>query len=91
MCTYMLCILVSVCSILSAPADRMKVMMMAAAPGKYKSQLDCFLTTARKQGLLAFYEGFFAMWMRIAPWVMIFFICLENIERLIDCVFLNSC
>jgi hypothetical protein len=76
---------------LAAPADRMKVMMMAAAPGKYKSQLDCFLSTLRKQGFLAFYKGFMAMWMRVAPWVMIFFICLENIEFMIDCVFLGSC
>lgn len=80
-----------VASVLAAPVDRMKVMMMAAAPGKYKGQLDCFITNVRKQGFMSFYKGFFAMWLRVAPWVMLFFICLERVEYMIGCVFQGVC
>lgn len=31
----------------------------------YKSSIDCFLKTARQEGFLAMYKGFFPAWIRM--------------------------
>lgn len=42
---------------IGSPVDVVKSRMMGAPAGMYKGMLDAFIQTARKDGILAFYNG----------------------------------
>lgn len=67
-----------VASLTATPPDRIKIILMAAEPGLYSGVVDCFVKTARAQGLMGLYKGFLANWYRMAPWNLLFFIVLEQ-------------
>ena len=46
----------------------------------YKGVLDCILNTYKKEGLFAFYKGFFPMWCRQSSWQFTFWVTYENLK-----------
>lgn len=48
----------------------------------YKNSLDCFIKTAKYEGVLALYKGFIPTWVRLGPWNMIFFMAYEQLKKL---------
>jgi len=49
----------------------------------YKGVMDCLLSTARHEGVLALWKGFTPTFCRLGPWNVIFFMTLEQF-RLLD-------
>lgn len=47
--------------------------------GKYNGVLDCFVKTARNEGLLAFYNGFMPNFARLGSWNIAMFLMLEQV------------
>jgi hypothetical protein len=50
--------------------------------GKYAGVLDCFVKTARNDGLLAFYNGFLPNFARLGSWNIAMFLMLEQVRWL---------
>jgi solute carrier family 25 uncoupling protein 8/9 len=59
-----------------SPFDVIKTRMMNKSV-HYNGFIDCVTKTARQEGLLAFYNGFTANFMRIGTWNIVMFITLE--------------
>ena len=62
-----------------SPLDVIKTRMMNANP-PYKSIVDCVKRTVAEDGVMAFYSGFTANFMRIGSWNVLMFITLEQIK-----------
>lgn len=76
-----------VASIVSNPVDVIKTRMMNMKVGQYKHIGDCIYTTLKTEGFSAFYKGFIPTLGRTAPYVMVMFVTMEqlnNIFRFID-------
>ena len=65
-----------------SPFDVVKTRMMSAAV-PYKGVIDCVSQTIRKEGPMAFYNGFTANFMRIGTWNIVMFVTLEQIKKAI--------
>ena len=52
--------------------------------GKYKGVIDCFIKTARTDGLLAFYKGFGPNFVRLGSWNVIMFLTLEQVGSWVE-------
>lgn len=66
-------------SLLSLPFDMMKSRMQDA--GRYKGFVDCFTTVLTKEGILSFWTGFGAYYMRTAPNAMIILMSTQPITQ----------
>jgi solute carrier family 25 (mitochondrial uncoupling protein), member 8/9 len=62
-----------------SPFDVVKTRMMSG--GQYKGAIDCIVKTFRNDGILAFYKGFTANFLRNASWNITMFITLEQIKK----------
>jgi len=47
----------------------------------YKSSVDCFMKTVKKEGFWALYKGFFPTWIRMGPWSLTFWLSYEKIRK----------
>jgi hypothetical protein len=74
-----------IASAVSAPIDRAKTLIMAS-PGTYSGILDCLSDVFVKQGLVGLYKGFFATWLRLAPFTILFFLSFEYFKSLLATV-----
>lgn len=48
--------------------------------GRFKGVLDCFVQTARQDGLGAFYKGFLPNFARLGSWNVAMFLVLEQMK-----------
>ena len=76
----------SICSgfaaaICCTPADVIKSRLMKTN-SEYKGILDCFSKTVKNEGFLALYKGFIPVWLRLAPWQIIFWTSYEQLRKL---------
>ena len=76
----------SICSGFSAaicctPADVIKSRLMKTN-SEYKGIIDCFTKTIKNEGLLALYKGFIPVWLRLAPWQIIFWTSYEQLRKI---------
>ena len=71
-----------VASAVSAPIDRAKTLIIAS-PDTYSGIADCLSDVFVKQGLVGLYKGFFATWLRLAPFTVLFFISFEYFKSLL--------
>lgn len=84
------------CAFLSLPFDMLKTrlqnMKIDPKTGEkpYKNVLDCGVKILRKEGLFAFWRGFFTFYARCAPHAMIILMMREQIYKLYDGVFDTS-
>tara|TARA_B100001564_G_scaffold297285_1_gene263008 strand:- start:411 stop:1250 length:840 start_codon:yes stop_codon:yes gene_type:complete len=76
----------SICSgfaaaICCTPADVIKSRLMKTN-SEYKGIIDCFSKTVKNEGPFALYKGFTAVWLRLAPWQIIFWLSYEKLRKL---------
>lgn len=63
------------------PADVIKSRLMKTN-SEYNGIIDCFTKTVKNEGPLALYKGFTAIWLRLAPWQVIFWLSYEQLRKL---------
>ncbi|KAK5640924.1 hypothetical protein RI129_009471 [Pyrocoelia pectoralis] len=74
-----------VAACMGTPADVIKTRVMnqpvdSDGRGKlYKSSIDCFIKTTKREGFKALYKGFFPIWLRMAPWSLTFWLSYEEV------------
>lgn len=75
-------------SLVTSPVDtvRTRVMNQPVDPVSrrgqlYSNSLDCALKTAKLEGVLALYKGFFAQWLRVGPHTTISLVCFEALRH----------
>lgn len=66
-----------------SPVDVVKSRMMGAKPGEYSNIIDCFIKTAKNDGILAFYKGFMPNFGRLGSWNVVMFLTLEQVKKLV--------
>ncbi len=76
----------SICSGFAAavcctPADVIKSRLMKTDT-EYKGLIDCFTKTVKNESPLALYKGFLSVWLRLAPWQIIFWTSYEQLRKL---------
>ena len=49
---------------------------------EYTGLTDCFIKTVKNEGPLALYKGFLPVWLRLAPWQIIFWTSYEQLRKL---------
>lgn len=67
---------------IGSPVDVVKSRMMGAKPGQYSNIIDCFIKTASRDGVSAFYKGFVPNFGRLGSWNVVMFLTLEQVKRL---------
>jgi len=70
-----------VSSLCCTPADVIKSRMMQTN-SHYDTMSQCIIGTVRKEGFLSLYKGFFPVWIRLAPWQMIFWVSYEKLRKI---------
>ena len=76
----------SVCSGFSAaifctPADVIKTRLMQQN-SNHTSVLECIKFIYKNEGLMSFYRGFIPIWIRLAPWQIIFWTSYEKLRKI---------
>lgn len=51
--------------------------------GRFTGVLDCFVKTAREEGVGAFYKGFVPNFYRLGSWNVAMFLTLEQVKKLL--------
>lgn len=70
-------------SLMSTPADVVKTRLMNQpehGTKLYKGMVDCFVKTARSEGITGLYKGFFPGWGRLGPWQLTFWVTYEQLR-----------
>ncbi|WPT10791.1 Mitochondrial uncoupling protein 1 [Picochlorum sp. SENEW3] len=70
---------VAVC--VGSPVDVVKSRMMGAPAGMYSGMMDAFVQTAKKDGIMAFYNGFGPNFARLGTWNVVMFVTLEQVKQ----------
>lgn len=74
---------------MGTPADVVKTRVMNQPTDKqgnplvYKSSWDCLKKTIQNEGTFALYKGFLPVWIRMAPWSLIFWVSFEQTKSLL--------
>ena len=68
-----------VASVCCCPADVIKSRMMQQG-SPYTNMGQCLIGTVGPEGLLSLYKGFFPIWLRLAPWQLIFWVSYEKMR-----------
>jgi len=71
-------------AVIGSPVDVVKTRIMGAKKGTgeaYTGVVDCVVRTMRKEGPLAFYDGFSANASRIISWNIVMFVTLDNLRQ----------
>ena len=63
------------------PADVIKSRLMKSK-SEYNGIIDCLTKTVKNEGPFALYKGFTAVWLRLAPWQIIFWLSYEKLRKL---------
>ena len=63
------------------PADVIKSRLMQK-DSPFKGVFNCLTTTVKNEGFFALYKGFFPIWIRLAPWQLIFWVSYENLKKI---------
>ncbi|PNH06251.1 Mitochondrial uncoupling protein 2 [Tetrabaena socialis] len=71
---------VAVC--IGSPVDVVKSRIMGDRAGRFTGVLDCFVKTARTEGVFAFYKGFVPNFGRLGSWNVAMFLTLEQVKKL---------
>lgn len=74
-----------IASAVSAPIDRAKTLIITS-PDTYAGMLDCLSDIFVNQGLVGLYRGFFATWLRLAPFTILFFLSFEYFKSLLHSI-----
>ena len=64
-----------------SPVDVVKSRMMGAKSGVYANIIDCFVKTAQRDGVAAFYKGFVPNFGRLGSWNVVMFLTLEQAKK----------
>ncbi|GLI61595.1 hypothetical protein VaNZ11_004013 [Volvox africanus] len=67
---------------IGSPVDVVKSRIMGDRAGRFSGVLDCFVKTARDEGMLAFYKGFVPNFGRLGSWNVAMFLTLEQVKKL---------
>ncbi|KXZ44839.1 hypothetical protein GPECTOR_61g792 [Gonium pectorale] len=67
---------------IGSPVDVVKSRVMGDRTGRFSGVLDCFVKTARNDGMLAFYKGFVPNFGRLGSWNVAMFLTLEQVKKL---------
>lgn len=70
-----------VLTITTAPIDLIKTRIMSQNEKIYNGMIDCARKTIKKEGLRAFYKGFWPQWMRFGPFNVIQLIVWEELRK----------
>merc|ERR1712176_1529780 len=70
-----------VSTIMCNPCDVVKTRMMNN-PNEFRGTFHCFSTIIRKEGFMNLYKGFFPIWARLGPWMVIFYLSFEKLRNL---------
>jgi len=70
-----------VASCTSNPFDVIKTRVYNAPPGTFKSPVDCLRKTIQEGGLPALYKGFVPTFVRQAPYVIVMFLTMEQLNK----------
>ena len=72
-----------VLTITTAPIDLVKTRIMSQNSGEimYNGMVDCIRKTVKKEGVKAFYKGFWPQWMRFGPFNVIQLIVWEELRK----------
>lgn len=65
----------------SNPVDVVKTRVMNMRPGEYSGPVDCLRKTVQQEGPMALYKGFVPTFARQAPFVVVTFVCLEQMKK----------
>lgn len=65
-----------------SPVDVVKSRIMGDSKGQYSGVLDCFVKTAKNDGITAFYKGFLPNFGRLGSWNVVMFLTLEQVRKL---------
>jgi solute carrier family 25 uncoupling protein 27 len=68
-----------VSSLFCTPADVIKSRMMQVN-SPYSGIIHCIGSSVRQEGVLSLYKGFFPIWLRLAPWQLIFWVSYERLR-----------
>ncbi|KAM3726711.1 Mitochondrial uncoupling protein [Dirofilaria immitis] len=78
-------------AIVSTPADVVKTRIMVQLRNndkrsmhRYKGSYDCLKRICRDEGFFALYKGFVPLYVRSAPWSLIFWITYEQMRHMFD-------
>lgn len=67
---------------IGSPVDVVKSRVMGDRTGRFSGVADCFIKTAREEGLGAFYKGFIPNFARLGSWNVVMFLTLEQVKKL---------
>ena len=67
-----------------SPVDVVKSRVMGDKVGRFSGVLDCFVKTAREEGIFAFYKGFIPNFARLGSWNVAMFLTLEQVKLLVQ-------
>jgi solute carrier family 25 uncoupling protein 8/9 len=68
---------------LGSPVDVVKSRVMGDKVGRFNGVLDCFVKTAKEEGIGAFYKGFAPNFGRLGSWNVAMFLTLEQVKKLV--------
>lgn len=70
-------------AIVTSPIDVVKTRVMNVDPHKpaYSGMIDCINKVGKVEGLMGFYKGFNAQWLRIGPLTTLQFIIWERLRK----------
>eukprot|EP00038_Savillea_parva_P019172 m.26681 g.26681 ORF g.26681 m.26681 type:complete len:298 (-) comp4337_c0_seq1:1899-2792(-) len=77
------------CAVFSSPFDVVKSRVMGQPVGPdgagklYSGMIDCFVKSARNEGVLSLWKGFFPNWARLGPRGVICFLVMEGLNSYI--------
>lgn len=71
-----------VASLCCTPADVVKSRMMQNN-SQYTGVVNCISSTIRNEGIGAMYKGFFPIWIRLAPWQLVFWVSYEKMRYMV--------
>ncbi|GMT18639.1 hypothetical protein PFISCL1PPCAC_9936, partial [Pristionchus fissidentatus] len=75
-------------ALVSTPADVVKTRIMQQLRDSsgdtvaYRGSMDCLLRIIKEEGFLSLYRGFTPIYIRMAPWSLIFWVSYEKIRKL---------
>lgn len=72
-------------ALVSTPFDVIKTRIMNQHAGaqRYRGMADCAAQTVRGEGLRALFSGFLPIYLRLAPWQLVFFVSYEQVSKLV--------
>lgn len=68
---------------IGSPVDVVKSRVMGDKDKRFAGVVDCFVKTAREEGLGAFYKGFLPNFYRLGSWNVAMFLILEQVKTLV--------